>query len=135
MGVTAPILSTADNAFTFQPREADRGWLAREWPRAAGGVVGLAMVDFSLFPAVMRPWGPRERCYKWPYYFSSSPARTRSSEMLARGYASLADHVVSNLVREAIAIGDILKWKGCGGSQPCVTADNASPPRRRSQPH
>jgi hypothetical protein len=90
------MMSTADNAFTFQPREADQGWLAREWPRAAGGVVGLAMVDFSLFPAVMRPWGPRELCYKWPYYFSSSPERTRSSEMLARGYASLADHVVQS---------------------------------------
>jgi polysaccharide pyruvyl transferase WcaK-like protein len=96
VGVTAPILSTADNAFTFQPREADRGWMAREWPRAAGGVVGLAMVDFSLFPAVMRPWGPRERCYKWPYYFSSSPERARSSEMLARGYASLANHLVES---------------------------------------
>ncbi len=96
VGVTAPILSTADNAFTFQPREADRGWVAREWPRAAGGVVGLAMVDFSLFPAVMRPWGPRELCYKWPYYFSSSPERARSSEVLARGYASLADHVVES---------------------------------------
>jgi polysaccharide pyruvyl transferase WcaK-like protein len=96
VGVTAPILSTADNAFTFQPREADRGWVAREWPRAAGGVVGLAMVDFSLFPAVMRPWGPRERCYKWPYYFSSSPERARAGEMLARGYASLADHVVES---------------------------------------
>ena len=94
MGVTAPILSTADNAFTFQTREIDRGRVAREWPRAAGGVVGLAMVDFSLFPAVMRPWGKRERCYKWPYYFSSSAARTRSSTMLARGYASLADYVV-----------------------------------------
>ena len=94
MGVTAPMAVTADNALTFQPREADRGWMAREWPRAAGGVVGLATVDFSLFPAVMRPWGRRERCYKWPYYFSTSPARGRSSEMLARGYAALADHVV-----------------------------------------
>ena len=96
VGVTAPILSTADNAFTFQPRQADRGWLAREWPRAAGGVVGLAMVDFNLFPAVMRPWGPRDRCYKWPYYLSSSPERARSSEMLVHGYASLADHVVES---------------------------------------
>jgi polysaccharide pyruvyl transferase WcaK-like protein len=96
VGVTAPILSTADNAFTFQPRETDQGWVAHEWPRAAGGVVGLAMVDFSLFPAVMRPWGPRELCYKWPYYFSSSPERSRASEMLARGYASLADHVVES---------------------------------------
>jgi hypothetical protein len=54
------------------------------------------MVDFSRFPAVMRPWGPRELCYKWPYYFSSSPERTRSSEMLASGYASLANHVVES---------------------------------------
>jgi polysaccharide pyruvyl transferase WcaK-like protein len=95
-GVTAPLESTADNAFTFQPREADRDVLAREWPRAKGGVVGLALVDFFLFPAVMRPWGPLELCYKWPYYFSSSPERAQSSEMLARGYASLADHVVES---------------------------------------
>ncbi len=94
VGVTAPLESTADNAFTFQPRESDRGWVAREWPRAADGVVGLAMVDFTLFPALMRPWGPKELCYKWPYYFSSSPERTRSSEMLVRGYAALADSVI-----------------------------------------
>lgn len=95
VGVTAPILSTADNAFTFRPRDAARGWLEREWPRAAAsGVVGFAVVDFPLFPAVMRPWGPRELCYKWPYYFPSSPARRKASDMLARGYAALADHVV-----------------------------------------
>jgi len=96
LGVTAPIASTADNAFTFAVRDADRGWVAREWPRAAGGVVGLAMVDFNLFPAVMRPWGPKELCYKWPYYFSSSPQRARASAMLSRGYASLADHVIES---------------------------------------
>jgi polysaccharide pyruvyl transferase WcaK-like protein len=99
VGVTAPILSTADNAFTFRPRESDRGWLAREWPRAAdgvdrGGVAGLAPVDFHLWPAVMRPWGRRERCYKWPYYFSSSPERRAAGEALARAYAAAADHIV-----------------------------------------
>jgi polysaccharide pyruvyl transferase WcaK-like protein len=94
MGVTAPILSTADNAFTFQPRQADQGWLQREWARAAGGVVGLATVNFHLFPAVMRPWGRRERCYKWPYYFSSSPERRAAGDELARAYAALADRVV-----------------------------------------
>ncbi len=92
-GVTAPIRSTADNAFTFAPRENDRGWVAREWPQASGGVIGLAMVDFSLFPGVMRLWGPKERCYKWPFYFSTSAARIRSGQMLARGFAALADHV------------------------------------------
>lgn len=93
-GVTAPIVSTADNAFTFTPRESDRGWVAREWPDASHGVIGLAMVDFSLFPGVMRLWGPKERCYKWPFYFSSSAARTRSGAMLAKGFAALADHVI-----------------------------------------
>jgi polysaccharide pyruvyl transferase WcaK-like protein len=96
LGVTAPITSTADNAFTFKVREADHGWVAREWPRAADGVVGLAMVNFNLFPALLRPWGPKALCYKWPYYFSSSPERTRAAEMLARGYASLADHVIES---------------------------------------
>lgn len=103
LGVTAPILSTADNAFTFPTREADRGWVAREWPRAAGGMVGFAMVDFHLFPAVMRLWGPKELCYKWPYYFASSAERRKAGEMLARGYASLADHVVER-TSKAVAL-------------------------------
>jgi polysaccharide pyruvyl transferase WcaK-like protein len=93
-GVSAPILSTADNAFTFQPREADRGWLEREWPRAAGGVVGLAPNDFHLWPVVMRPWGRRDRCYKWPYYFSNSPERQAAGDELARTYAAMADQIV-----------------------------------------
>jgi polysaccharide pyruvyl transferase WcaK-like protein len=94
VGVSAPILSTADNAFTFQSRIADHGWLAREWPQAAGGVVGMATVNFHLFPAVMRLWGRKERCYKWPYYFSSSPERRAAGEALARAYAAQADRIV-----------------------------------------
>jgi hypothetical protein len=54
------------------------------------------MVDFSLFPAVMRLWGPRARCYRWPYFFSSSTERRRFSEKLAGGFASLADHIVES---------------------------------------
>jgi polysaccharide pyruvyl transferase WcaK-like protein len=96
VGVSAPILSTADNAFTFRPREADRGWLAREWPRAAGGVVGLAAVNFHLFPAVMRLWGRRADLYKWPYYLSSSPKRRAAAEAMARAYAKLADRIVES---------------------------------------
>lgn len=94
-GVSAPILSTADNAFTFRPRPEDEGWAAREWPRAAAGLVGLSLVDFSLWPVVMRPWGPEADCYKWPYYFSRSPARRLEGETLARGFAALADRVAA----------------------------------------
>lgn len=96
MGVTAPMASTADNAFTFQPRAADQGWPLRAWPQAHDGMVGLALVDFTLWPVVMRPWGPSERCYKWPYYFSTSSARESHSEILARGYAALANRVAKS---------------------------------------
>jgi polysaccharide pyruvyl transferase WcaK-like protein len=39
----------------------------------------------------MRPWGKKEDCYKWPYYFSNSPERQRAADELADGYAALAD--------------------------------------------
>jgi len=103
VGVTAPILHTADNAFTFQSRESDRGWLFREWPRAGSGVLGLAPNDFYLWPVVMRLWGPKQDCYKWPYYFSSSQKRREESETLARAYADMADKAVER-TGKAIAL-------------------------------
>lgn len=93
-GVTAPIEVTADNAFTFVPDPADAGLFDRLWPEAGNRIMGLALVDFHLFPVVMRPWGPKEECYKWPYYFSRTPDRCRASEELANSYAALADHLV-----------------------------------------
>jgi polysaccharide pyruvyl transferase WcaK-like protein len=93
-GVTASIKVTADNAFTFAPDPADAGLLDRLWPEAGHQVVGLALVDFYLFPVVMRPWGPKEDCYKWPYYFSLPPAERLASDELADSYAALADHLV-----------------------------------------
>jgi polysaccharide pyruvyl transferase WcaK-like protein len=95
-GVTSPIEVTADNALTFVPRPADDGLLQRLWPEASqsAGVAGLALVDFNLFPVVIRPWGRAQDCYRWPLYFSSSPSRRRSSQQLAAGYAALADRLV-----------------------------------------
>ena len=94
-GVTAPIEVTADNAFTFVPDPADAGLFDRLWPEAGNRVMGLALVDFYLFPVVMRPWGPKEDCYKWPYYFSLPPDERRASDELADSYAALADHLVA----------------------------------------
>ena len=82
-GVTAPIEVTADNAFTFVPDPADAGLFDRLWPEAGNRVMGLALVDFYLFPVVMRPWGPKEECYRWPYYYSLPPAERRAAEELA----------------------------------------------------
>jgi polysaccharide pyruvyl transferase WcaK-like protein len=93
-GVTAPIEVTADNALRFEPDPADADWLERVWPEAAGAV-GLALVDFHLFPVVVRPWGRAADCYRWPYYFSRSPERRRASEGLATAYAALADRIVA----------------------------------------
>jgi polysaccharide pyruvyl transferase WcaK-like protein len=93
-GVTAPIETTADNAFTFRPDDRDEGWVERTWPEGATGAVGLAVVDFYLWPVVMRPWGRTEDCYKWPYYYSRSPERRQATEALADGYAALADCLV-----------------------------------------
>lgn len=93
-GVNTPIEVTADNAFTFVPDPADADLFDRLWPEAGSRIMGLALVDFYLFPVVMRPWGPKEECYKWPYYFSRTPDHCRASEELANSYAALADHLV-----------------------------------------
>ena len=103
-GVTAPIETTADNAFNFGPDPADLNLLARAWPEAGPRVVGLAMVDFHLWPVVMRPWGRSEHCYKWPYYFSRSPERCRASDALAAHYAALADRLIE---RHGCAVAQI----------------------------
>ena len=93
-GVSAPIEATADNAFTYRTRPEDARWPERGWPLARSGMVGLAVVDFNLFPVVMRPWGRKQDCYKWPYYFSRSARRRRASEELAAGYAAAADRII-----------------------------------------
>ena len=103
-GVSAPIEVTADNAFTFAPDRADEGMLSRAWPGADGGVVGIAPVDFYLWPVVLRPWGRRRDCYRWPYYYSRSAERRRRSAELAAGYARLADRVATELDRRVAFI-------------------------------
>jgi polysaccharide pyruvyl transferase WcaK-like protein len=93
-GVTAPMVATADNAFNFYPAPVDADFVQRVWP-AAEGAVGLAVVDFYLWPVVIRPWGRPENCYRWPYYFSCSPERRQASQELAAGYAALADRLIT----------------------------------------
>jgi polysaccharide pyruvyl transferase WcaK-like protein len=104
-GVTAPLESTADNAFVFRPDPADLGLLSRLWTEASSGVVGMALVDFYQWPVVMKPWGRKEDCYKWPYFFSRSPQRAQATEALARTYASLADEIISQFGKSVALIG------------------------------
>ena len=53
----------------------------------------------------MKPWGPREDCYKWPYYFTHTPERTRATEELARSYADLADEIITRHGKSVALIG------------------------------
>lgn len=95
-GVTAPIVSTADNAFTFCPDPADTDLLTQVWPEASGSVIGIAPINFHLWPVVIRPWGQRKHCYRWPYYFSHSTERDVAAIALAEGYARLADRLITD---------------------------------------
>jgi polysaccharide pyruvyl transferase WcaK-like protein len=104
-GVTAPFEVTADNAFVYRTNPADADLISRNWPEAGPDVVGMALVNFYEWPVVMKLWGPREDCYKWPYYFSRSPERSRATEALARSYAALADDIIARYGKAVALIG------------------------------
>jgi polysaccharide pyruvyl transferase WcaK-like protein len=93
LGVSAPIEVTADSAFRFRPEAGVSGLLRKVWP-GSERVMGVAPMDFYLWPVVLRLWGPKGRCYRWPYYFSDSLERRSAKKALAVGFAELIDHVV-----------------------------------------
>jgi polysaccharide pyruvyl transferase WcaK-like protein len=92
--VKALITSSADSAFGFIPDPADRDFLMRNWPESSDGVIGIAAVDFYLWPVVFRPCGRSKNCYRWPYYYSDSRKRRAGRRKLAENYARLADHMI-----------------------------------------
>lgn len=94
MGVTASIDVTADCAFLFKTLNEDSNILNEAWPESDSGIVGLAPIDFYLWPVVMRPWGKKEYLYKWPYYYSRSKERIKGSEQLAIKWAKEADRII-----------------------------------------
>jgi polysaccharide pyruvyl transferase WcaK-like protein len=109
MGVSAPIVHTADCAFTFKTEPKDEEILLQIWknkslPEVKNGFVGMAIIDFYLWPVVIRPWGKRENLYKWPYYFSRSKDRIIGSEKLAEKWASEADRIIEQYGKNIVII-------------------------------
>ncbi len=104
MGVTAPINTTADCAFTFKTEEKDKNILKESWPESDSDVVGLAPIDFYLWPVVIRPWGKKEYLYKWPYYFSRSKDNIQGSEKLALKWAQEADRIIEKYGKKVALI-------------------------------
>lgn len=93
IGVNAPMEVTADCAFNFKLEKSSENTLSEAWPDAEN-MVGLAVVDFHLWPVVIRPWGREKYIYKWPYYFSRSRERIQLSEKLADEWAAQADEII-----------------------------------------
>ncbi|MDD3168269.1 MAG: polysaccharide pyruvyl transferase family protein [Eubacteriales bacterium] len=102
--VSAPIEATADSAFDFCPNPADGDILKKSWPEAASGVIGIAAVDFYLWPVVFRPFGRSENCYRWPYYYSDSHHRRDGRKTLAVNYARFADRMIEEHGRPIVLI-------------------------------
>lgn len=101
IGVTAPIEVTADCAFTFNLNDDNQDI----YDHGNGdGLVGLSVVDFHLWPVIIRPWGKKEYLYKWPYYFSRSKTRLEESEELAKQWAKIADDVIKEYNKEVLLI-------------------------------
>lgn len=96
IGVNTIIESTADCAFKFQENPEDHNFFEKFWPESAKNVVGLAVVDFSLWPVTIRPWGHEEDLYQWPYYFSRSIKRNKMRNRLINGWACIADHIIED---------------------------------------
>jgi polysaccharide pyruvyl transferase WcaK-like protein len=94
IGVQAPLVTTADTAFTFHENPEDHDLLKSMWPESDDGVLGMAIVDFSLWPVVIRPWGRKKDLYKWPYYFSRSRKLNKSRDKLIEGWSRIADQVI-----------------------------------------
>ena len=103
-GVSAPIEATADTTFTFQMNSGDGDILKRTWPDASAGVVGLAPVDFYQWPVVIRPFGRRKNCYRWPYYYSRSRERTAATRRLAEGFAWEVERIITEHGRDVALI-------------------------------
>jgi polysaccharide pyruvyl transferase WcaK-like protein len=66
--------------------------------------VGLAPINFYLFPVALRLFGPRDYCYRWPYYYARSPERIQAARALAVSYAKLADHIIGTYERSVALI-------------------------------
>lgn len=94
IGVTAPIEVTSDCAFEFKVDPQYNNILDETWADSENKLVGLSVVDFYLWPVVIRPWGKSEDQYKWPYYFSRSKKRDAQRDILAKSWAQIADLII-----------------------------------------
>jgi polysaccharide pyruvyl transferase WcaK-like protein len=94
-GITAPIQHTADCAFSFFPGNNDSSFLNSQWPEASKKLlVGFALVNYFLWPVVIKLFGKKKNSYRWPYYFSTSKERTARTEQFVSGFAKEIEKII-----------------------------------------
>jgi polysaccharide pyruvyl transferase WcaK-like protein len=103
IGVTAPIKVTADTAFYYQESPDDHSILRKIWPDATK-LIGISVVDFTLWPVVLRPWGREKDRYKWPYYFSRSKERKKMRKNLIQGWVTTINYINKKYGRKVALI-------------------------------
>jgi len=96
-GVTKPITVTADGAYTYPlpPEEYRKGVFEKlELDPAKRPIIGLAPKEFFWWPIVLKPFGPKEDLYMYPFYHSWQPGGKESSQRYVEQSARHADWCV-----------------------------------------
>jgi len=96
-GVTKPITVTADGAYTYPlpPEEYRSSVLEKlELDPAKRPIIGLAPKEFFWWPIVLKPFGPKEDLYMYPFYHSWQPGGKESSQRYVEQSARHADWCV-----------------------------------------
>jgi polysaccharide pyruvyl transferase WcaK-like protein len=104
LGVSAPIETTADCALTYFPLVEEDFAAEDFYDKPERGLIGLAAIDFYCWPVVIRPWGQKEFCYRWPYYFSHSSERKVKTVAYAQKLAGMVDRFVSECKKNVALI-------------------------------
>ena len=89
MEVKTEIIATTDTAFRFLPHDPTD---SRELRSAH--TLGIAPVEFYQWPLKTRPFGKKEECYNYPYYYTWDDERRAKSKRLIEGYRELIRHAV-----------------------------------------
>lgn len=96
-GVTKPIEVTADGAYLYPTpsrQHMESIWKRYDFQPERRPVIGLACKEFFWWPIKLRPFGPKEDLYNYPFYHSWTREAIRSSQRYIDQMARYADWCV-----------------------------------------
>jgi polysaccharide pyruvyl transferase WcaK-like protein len=99
-GVRRPILANTDTAFAFlldEPRLTPAG--------AKTQTLGVAPIEFYQWPVRVRPFGRKDECFRWPYYYTWNDERRQKSAAVIRAFAALVTDAIETHDLDVVLIG------------------------------